>query len=257
MAGDPTNVSLWTDADVMVGPLTAPNPATVEDPWPAEWGLVGLLDGDDGMPESRDEDTSDMFAWGGILVRTSRRNFKLTKKFGALEDNPTTRALIWPGSTSSALIIPRPVPVKVGFEVRDGESGRIERLITRRHAIITVDGDIDKNETDLSKVTLAAVIFPDGGGTLFDRQFVPVVQSLAVTPSPATATIGGTQQLTATATYDDASTQNVTASAAWTSGTPADATVSSAGLVTGVAAGTSVITAVFDGVSGSSTVTVS
>ena len=43
----------------------------------------------------------------------------------------------------------------------------------------------------------------------------------------------------------------------WTSGTTAKATVSSTGLVTGVASGTSVITATCNGVSDSCTVTVS
>ncbi|KUJ69560.1 hypothetical protein ACZ90_10520 [Streptomyces albus subsp. albus] len=68
MAGDPSNASLWTDADVYVGPVTAANPANANAPFGSDWGLVGLLDGDDGMPESRDEDTDDKFAWGGILA---------------------------------------------------------------------------------------------------------------------------------------------------------------------------------------------
>lgn len=169
MAGDPNNAALWTDADVYVGPMTAANPATIDDPFPAEWGLVGLLDGDDGFPESRDEDTDDKYAWGGILVRTSRSHFKLTKSFSALEDNATTRGLIWPGSTDTEIIVPVPGEVKVAFEVRDG--GKIKRLITRNHAIVSVDGDVDENETDLTKVTLAAVIYPDGNKVLFDRQF--------------------------------------------------------------------------------------
>jgi len=72
VAGDPTNASLWTDADVYVGPLSATNPATIDDPFGVDWGLVGLLDGDEGFSESRDEDKDDKYAWGGILVRTSR-----------------------------------------------------------------------------------------------------------------------------------------------------------------------------------------
>jgi len=60
---------------------------------------VGLLDGDQGFEESRSEDVKDHFAWGGILVATTRSKFKLEKKFTVLEDNVQTRALIWPGST--------------------------------------------------------------------------------------------------------------------------------------------------------------
>ncbi|WP_063763031.1 hypothetical protein [Streptomyces rimosus] len=169
MAGDPTKASLWTDADVYVGPLTAVNPATVDDPFPAEWGLVGLLDGDEGFTESRDEDTDDLYAWGGILVRTSRAHFKLTKSFVALEDNATTRSLIWPGSTETQIIVPKPARVKIGFETREGDT--VKRLITAQYAEVDVDGDIQENETDLTAVTLVATIFPTSGKVLFDRQY--------------------------------------------------------------------------------------
>ena len=169
MSGDVTNAHLWADADVYVAQsLTSTNPLTAADPFDATWDLTGLLDGDDGFTETRDEDSSDYFAWGGFLVKTSRKNFKLTKKFSVLEDNPTTRSLIWPGSSSTQIIVPKPGPVKLAFELREGAD--VKRLITKQHAIVTVDGDIQENESDLSKVGLAAVIYPDASGVLFDVQ---------------------------------------------------------------------------------------
>lgn len=172
MAGDPTNASIWPDADVFVGPLDADNPATVDDPFPAEWGLVGLLDGEQGFTQSREEETNDHYAWGGILVRTSRRNFKLTIGFTALEDNPETRELIWPGSPPGQLIVPRPVRLKVAFETREpvGEDEKIKRLISHHQAEITVNGDITDNESDLTRYELLATIFPSGDGVLLDEQ---------------------------------------------------------------------------------------
>lgn len=255
MAGDPSNAALWTDADVYVGPLSAVNPASANDPFGSDWGLVGLLDGDDGMPESRDEDTDDKFAWGGILVRTSRAHFKLTKSFSVLEDNPTTRSLIWPGSSETEIVVPVPVPVKVAFEVRDSGTGKIKRLITRLHAIVEVDGDVDQNETDLTKVTLVATIYPDSDKVLFDKQGTPVLASIAVSPSTKSVVVGDIADLTATATYDDSSTQNVTSTATWTSSAPAKATVS-AGFVKGIAAGSATVTAAYSGMSGTCAVTV-
>lgn len=169
MAGDPTNASLWTDADVYVGPLTAVDPATIDDPFSSDWDLVGLLDGDEGFTESRDEDTDDKYAWGGILVRTSRAHFKLTKSFTVLEDNATTRALIWPGSTDSQLIVPKPERIKLAFETREGDI--VKRLITAQYAEVSVDGDITENETDLTSYSLVATIFPTSGKVLFNRQF--------------------------------------------------------------------------------------
>jgi hypothetical protein len=160
---------LWTDADVYVGPLSATNPATIDDPFGVEWGLVGLLDGDEGYTESRDEDKDDKYAWGGILVRTSRAHFKLTKSFTALEDNETTRSLIWPGSTDTQIIVPRPEQIKMGFETREG--GKVKRLITAQYAEVDLDGDVQENETDLTAYSLVATIFPTSGKVLFLRQF--------------------------------------------------------------------------------------
>lgn len=70
--------------------------------------------------------------------------------------------------------------------------------------------------------------------------------------------IGNTNQLTATATYSDATTTNCTTTdshgntaGTWISTTPAKATVSSSGLVTGVAAGSTTFTAICGGITSS------
>lgn len=81
------------------------------------------------------------------------------------------------------------------------------------------------------------------------------VASVTVSPSPASVVVGGTQQLTAT-TKDALGGTLTGRTVTWSSGTPGVATVSSSGLVTGVAAGTTVITATSEGQSGTSTVTV-
>ena len=81
-----------------------------------------------------------------------------------------------------------------------------------------------------------------------------IVASIAVTvPS---VTVACTTQATAVATMIDGRTADVTAQAAWTSGTPENATVSESGVVTGVKAGSSDITATLFGVSGEKSVTV-
>lgn len=71
--------------------------------------------------------------------------------------------------------------------------------------------------------------------------------SIAVTPVTATIRIGGTQQYTATGTFSDMTTQDITTLVAWFSATTATATISNAagskGLATGLATGTTLITA--------------
>src|SRR6185312_13878603 len=82
------------------------------------------------------------------------------------------------------------------------------------------------------------------------------LQSIAVTPANPSITKGATQQFTATGTFSDNSTQNLTSQVTWTSATPAVATISSTGLATGVAIGTSSISAALSGVTGSTVLTV-
>ncbi|MFJ4799203.1 Ig-like domain-containing protein [Kitasatospora purpeofusca] len=259
MSGDPTNARLWTDADFWVADsLATPNPIDANSPFGAGWTMGGLLDGDDGMPESRDEDTADHYAWGGILVRSSRKNFKLSKKVSVLEDNPVTRSLAWPGSTSTQIVVPKPVPRKVAFETRDAATGVISRLITRRHAIVTLDGDQDENETDLRKSTFVAVIYPDSAGILFDKQVSQAVTGLAVAPATKTLAVGAIAQLVATATLADTTTRNVSADPylQWATSAAAKATVQF-GFVTAVATGAASISATYQGLTASCAVTVS
>lgn len=254
MAGDPLKANLWTDADVYISTnLSATLPADASTAFGVDWDLVGLLDGDEGFPESRDEDTDDKFAWGGILVKTSRNHFKLTKSFTALEDNATTYSLLWPGSTDTQIIVPRPAKVLVAFETREGD--KVRRLITANYAEVSLDGDHGENETDLESMSFTATIFPTGAGVLFIKQITPTLTSLAVAPATLGLLVDEIGALTATATYDDASTADVTATASWGSSDPTKATVS-AGFVTGVAAGSSTVTATYNGESDTCAVTV-
>jgi hypothetical protein len=70
------------------------------------------------------------------------------------------------------------------------------------------------------------------------------LKSIAVTPASPSIVAGNTQQFTATGTYSDSSTKNITTSVTWKSSNTAFATIGGAtGLATGVAAGTTQITA--------------
>jgi hypothetical protein len=162
MAGDSSNASVWPDADVYwTTNLDATNPATVDDPFGVDWDLVGLLDGDAGFVQTRDEDTNDLYAWGGILVRTTRQHFKQTVTFTALEDNDTTRGLIYPGSAAGEIVVPRPqlYPGKIAFETREGT--KVRRLISAFKAEVSINGDITDAEGDMTRYELVATVFPD------------------------------------------------------------------------------------------------
>ena len=94
--------------------------------------------------------------------------------------------------------------------------------------------------------------------TVNGKQNSRVVYDLTVAGT-ATVAVAATTQLTVTTTPAGVATNDGTGSGAitWTSSAPAKATVDQNGLVTGVAAGTTIITAEFRGVVGELEVTVS
>ncbi len=79
--------------------------------------------------------------------------------------------------------------------------------------------------------------------------------TISVTPTNTTTQVGATLQFAATGTYSDGSTKNLTSQVTWTSSKTSVATIS-AGLASAVGAGTAAISAVMDGIAGSTTLTV-
>ena len=71
--------------------------------------------------------------------------------------------------------------------------------------------------------------------------------SLAISPNQPSVNIGGTTQLTATASYSDGSSNNVSSGVAWSSADPRMVSVSASGLAAGNATGTVAITATYQG----------
>ena len=104
-------------------------------------------------------------------------------------------------------------------------------------------------------VTITATIEGKSGAATVTVAPVPVA-SVTVTPTAPNVSVGQTVQLTATA-YSLTGQVLTGRTVTWSTTAAAIATVSASGLVTGVGAGTAVITATIEGKSASSTVTVS
>src|SRR5882724_10548370 len=79
------------------------------------------------------------------------------------------------------------------------------------------------------------------------------LQSIDVTPSAASAAAGSATQLTATGMFSDGSHADITYLVTWTSSNTAVATVGTAGMVTGVAVGSTTVSAAVQGVTGNTT----
>jgi hypothetical protein len=79
-----------------------------------------------------------------------------------------------------------------------------------------------------------------------------VIESIAITPNPVSSGVGLSSQLTATGTYSDGTMANVTTRANWTSVPASIATVGpTTGIITGVALGSTTITAAIGAVTAS------
>jgi hypothetical protein len=164
---------LWTGADVFIASVGATAPTDITTAWPVAWEPVGLLDGDEGFTWARTEDTNDFYAWGGLLVRTTRSKHKRTVTFVCLEDNDVTFDLINPGSTrgtavagvvTSAVKVPVPTEIAIGFEIRDGT--KTVRRIVQRAAIESV-AEIKESENAPTVYNVTVVLYPQADGTLW------------------------------------------------------------------------------------------
>lgn len=192
MTGDSKQTSLWDGADVFIAPQGTAAPADLTSEWPAAWDAVGLLDGDEGFTETRDEDTSEHYAWGGILFRRTKSKHKRTIAFVALEDNDTVFRLVNPGSTrtsdggvrTSTVKVPKTERFAIGFETRDGDR------IKRRTAVAELQevGDVKEGESDPTVYEVTVVLFPETDGTLYRTiETDPVFDAPATAPADAGA----------------------------------------------------------------------
>ncbi len=95
-----------------------------------------------------------------------------------------------------------------------------------------------------------------GGGSTPTAPPPPTLSSITVSPVTDSVGVGATVALAAKANYSDGTSIAETSSAAWSSSDTSKATVSTSGVVTGVATGSAVISATFQGKTGTAAVTV-
>lgn len=138
MAGTPTNVQsrLWSEADVLLwlgpaAPLAADLPTTITDPFvtgAAKWGFLGLLVGDSGLEQNRNWDEKKITAWGFGIVAAPVKDFVLETKVSALEENEVMQKILWPGSTSTSLVVPKPLYAYYALEKRTATGGKYRAI---------------------------------------------------------------------------------------------------------------------------------
>lgn len=171
MAGDTANPRVWLGADCYVAPVGTTAPTDTTTAWAAPWAPLGLLS-EDGATESRNEDVKDHFAWGGILIRTTRSKHKRTIKVTALEDNLAVFGVVNPGSTAATALgittrtvkVPTADPRAFALELRDG-------AITTRRSIargeVVEVGDVSLSDADMTAYELTINVYPSSDGVLY------------------------------------------------------------------------------------------
>jgi len=134
-------------------------------------------------------------------------------------------------------------------------NGRAITWSTSNGAVAAVDANGNMTAVGQGSATITATSEGKGGvATVTVSQ--AAVATVAVTPAPLSMSVGQTTQLAAT--LKDASGNVLNGRAVtWSSSNAGVATVSSSGLVTGVAAGPTTITATSEGKSGTAAVTIS
>ncbi|BCJ41675.1 hypothetical protein GCM10010168_53270 [Actinoplanes ianthinogenes] len=173
MSGDPTKASQWEGADIYIhDTIGTAGPTDLTTAWGTGWTVVGLLDGEEGATWERDEESSEKYAWGGILVKRTKSKHKRTLKFVALEDNDTVFKLINPGSTrtttagvtSSKIKVPKGHEFALGMELREGD--KVVRRTVKRAEVDTVD-EIKESESEVTVYAITVVLYPEADGTLY------------------------------------------------------------------------------------------
>lgn len=172
MAGNPSNVVLWTEADVLFfNAATLPTddlPASITDPFvttTGKWGYCGLLVGADGINISREWSETDIPAWGYGTIIVASKDFKCTGTVSAREDNPVVQSILWPGSTETTLVVPDPAHQFIAIEKRTA-AGKKHRMIGKRPSRLWIPDD-NKVEGDNSPYAINIRIFPNSARELF------------------------------------------------------------------------------------------
>lgn len=171
MAGDTANPRIWLNADAYVAPVGTTAPTDLTTALNVAFKALGLLS-EDGLSETRENDTTDHYAWGGILYRTTRSKHKRTLKITALEDNLVVWGLVNPGSTAvtasgvttRTVKVPTTDPRAMVLVTTDGG-------ITRRRAIarceVTEIGDVTESDSEASMYELTVVVYPSAAAVLY------------------------------------------------------------------------------------------
>jgi hypothetical protein len=171
MSGDTSNVTLWPDADVLIGSVASASPADGAafaligtDPW----AFAGILDGSAGFTEDQSNDSNDFFGWGVGVIATGRKNIVITRTFTALEDNAQTLGLrydttgvTFSGGGYTGDLAGRDLQRKFRLALQLQSGDILKRQITKNYAQIETLGTVTEGEDGLFSLPVTVKIYPE------------------------------------------------------------------------------------------------
>jgi hypothetical protein len=188
MSGDTTNVTLFPDADVLIGAVTSDSPADGEDfalTGTDPWVFAGILDGSAGFTEDQANDSQDFFGWGVGVIATGRKNLVITRTFTALEDNPETLGLRYDttgitfasgGYTGDLAGRDLQRRFRIAAQLQVGDT--LKRMISKNYAQIDTLGTVTEGEDAIFSLPVTVKIYPeiiDGKPVYWETYKGPVV----------------------------------------------------------------------------------
>lgn len=251
-----------------VAPLGSTLPTGL-DAFGAEWWDLGAID-PSGLVEAYEEERNEKRPLGyKSPVRTDIISVTKTFQTPMWETNPYTQALYDGVDLADMEELPggilhypkyRPTGPRRYMLAVDTFDGTNHERTVAAIAEITSRAERTKNAENVTGSPLTWTVYEASDGLMFDRYFLSdgmwlPVETMAITGTAST-TVSGTTQLTATATFYNATNEDVSADADWDTDDPAIATVDALGEVTGVSAGTANISAMYRGVTDTIEVTV-
>lgn len=171
MTGTVANSRIWLNADCYRAPLGTTAPTDTTTALASAWKPLGLLS-QDGATEHRDQDSTDFYAWGNILVRNVRSKHKRQITVTALEDNLVVWGIVNPGSTAvtASTITTRTVKVPTSdiaaYLLQTSDGSVIRRRVIPRGEVVDV-ADVVLKDSDMQAFALTIDIYPDSAGVLY------------------------------------------------------------------------------------------
>jgi len=201
---------------------------------------------------------------GGLATGVKQGSSTITATLGAISGSATLA--VTPAVLTSISVTPAAASFPVGKTQQLSATGTYSDASTQdltataawtssTTSIATVNSGGVATGVAQGAVTITATSGTVNGSTTLTIT-PPALTSLSVTPVSASIAKGTNQQLAATGTFSDGSTLDLTATANWSSSDTSVATVNNAGLASGVAVGSTSVTATVGSITGSTALTV-